>query len=514
MKKIIFVPLDERPCNLQYPQYIGAISGLPLCFPPRAILGNFKKEANVDAIWQWIVDNAADAGPLVLSMDMFLYGGIVPSRLHHLGAAVCRERADRLRQLRAMYPELKIYAYQLITRAPARDGSGEEPDYYENYGYRLYRFGVIRDKQAAHATDAAEDAELTQITAEIPADILQDFLDRRALNFKNNLYSIDLATQGIIDYLLIPLDDCREFGFAPSERRQLSVYMAEKNMLSHIAMYPGADEVGCTLLARAINSEMGEEPAVYLDWSSVRGQGQIPSYEDRSIGETVQYHLLAAGCGIAELSPEADFILAVNPPTKFSLRLEKEWVTDDIVLESERNFPAFIKRIQKYLARGQRVGVADCAIPNGADRALMQFLYEQELLQAITAYAGWNTSSNTIGTVVAMLVANWAADQKGSEPESFARKKAQEFLFLRYLEDWGYMAVTRRNVTALLPEIDENMCFLDLCGKQDLVKPLVMERLNRFVKTYLPWHTGGFSVCFPWNRMFEVELTPDECAEG
>ena len=42
MSKIVFVPLDERPCNYLYPDYIGRMSGLDLRIPPKEILGDFK----------------------------------------------------------------------------------------------------------------------------------------------------------------------------------------------------------------------------------------------------------------------------------------------------------------------------------------------------------------------------------------------------------------------------------------------------------------------------------------
>ena len=48
--------------------------------PAAALLGNFKQAANVDGLWTWIQEQAAEATQLVLSLDMFLYGGIVPSR--------------------------------------------------------------------------------------------------------------------------------------------------------------------------------------------------------------------------------------------------------------------------------------------------------------------------------------------------------------------------------------------------------------------------------------------------
>ena len=53
MSKIVFIPLDERPCNYIYPDYIGRMSGLELSMPPKEILGDFKKEADVEAVWEW-----------------------------------------------------------------------------------------------------------------------------------------------------------------------------------------------------------------------------------------------------------------------------------------------------------------------------------------------------------------------------------------------------------------------------------------------------------------------------
>ena len=89
---------------------------------------------------------------------------------------------------------------------------------------------------------------------------------------------------------------------------------------------------------------------------------------------------------------------------------------------------------------------------------LMQFLYEDKLLDKLTAYGGWNTSSNTLGTVLAHLSACHAAEKAGTFTGT-AQQKADEFLFLCYLEDWGYMACVRRGVTALLPTLRPDMDF-------------------------------------------------------
>lgn len=508
MGKIVFLPLDERPCNYIYPEYIAKISGSEIEIVPRRLMGKFKQPADVEGIWEWTKEKTENDGVLIVSMDLFLYGGIVPSRLHDIPEDKCQERQERLRQLKKEKPGLKIYAFQLITRAPARDGSGEEPDYYQDYGYRIYRYGVLQDKEALEKITEEERQEKRSIEEQVPAAVLEDFLCRRAINFNNNKASIDLVSEGVIDFLIIPLDDCREYGYAPSERRKLSSYAAKKNLFSKIFFYPGADEVGCTLLARAVNELNLLRPEIYVDYSSLRGKYQIPSYEDRSIGETVQYQILAAGCSIAESSAEADGILAVNPPTKFSLRLEKELITDEIYLEGERNLQAFVERIRKYLQRGKVCAVADCAIPNTADRALMQFLYEQDLLKEIEAYAGWNTSSNTLGTVIAHLAASLASKKQGKN------KMSEEFRFLRYLEDWGYMAEVRKKVTAMLSQVDRTIYSLDLGDKGEEVSKIVKEKLDQFLCRYFPEEKRRFSVSMPWNRMFEIELKLEKDPEA
>lgn len=467
---------------------------------PRKFMGDFKNAADVETIWKWTKEKTKPGDILIASLDLLLYGGIVPSRLHRISAEECDRRIERLRNLKEKNLGLKIFAFQLITRAPARNGSGEEPDYYEEYGYSIYRLGVLRDKEELGLLSEEEKAEKKRLEEEVPGGVLNDFIRRRQINYRNIKKSIDLASEGILDFLIIPLDDCKEYGYAPSERRKLTAYSAKKNMFSKIYFYPGADEVGCTLLARAINQERKEPFKIYVDYSSLRGQFQIPTYEDRSIGETAQYQLLAAGCEIVENIQEAEGVLAVNPPTKFSLRLEKELETEEIYLESERNLHAFTERIQRYLQKGLVCAVADCAIPNKADKALMQFLYEKGLLEKISAYGGWNTSSNTLGTVIAHMTALLGARQEKG------RKISKEFLFFRYLEDWGYMAVVRKKVTEKLKNLSPEIGFLDLKDKEPQVREIVKENLKEFQEIYFPEAIWNWEISMPWNRMFEIEI--------
>lgn len=503
--KIVYLPLDERPCNYDYPAHLGAIAGIPLLAPPSELMGHFKCAAQTDTLWDWLFANASDATHLVASMDLLIYGGIVPSRLHQLSRATCDERIARMRRLKSEFPHLKLSAFQLITRAPARNGACEEPDYYDAHGYAIYRYGVVTDKEFLGIAGVEELSEKTQILARVPQPFLQDFLDRREINLVSNMHTINLVADGVLDHLIIPLDDCKEYGYAAAERRRLARYLAEKGALSRVAMYPGADEIGCTLVARAVCDITNHSPCVWLDYNSHTGMLTTPSYEDRTIGETAPHHALNGGARLAMLPEACDAVMFLHPPTAFTQRLEKELDRRKIYLECERNLPAFLQRLQWHLKRETPCFIADCAIPNGADKCLMHFLAEQNLLEKISGYSGWNTSSNALGTVMAHAIVLACVRKAGTLTEA-QQQASDKFRLYRYLEDWGYMVEVRKTLTERLPAFGEGLSFLSLGDQEPSVAQEATQMLRAFTARFFP-HCG-FVPCvrMPWSRMFEVSL--------
>ena len=152
MLKILFLPLDERPCNYRFPAMMCKdCSGVELLMPPREMLGYKKQPADTDALMQWLLQNAENCDAAVISVDMLLFGGIVPSRLHHWTKEECLAKMNVLRKLRQTSPKLKIYAFSLILRAPAYSSSEEEPDYYATWGRSLFELGLLyRQGRARH----------------------------------------------------------------------------------------------------------------------------------------------------------------------------------------------------------------------------------------------------------------------------------------------------------------------------------------------------------------------------
>ena len=63
--------------------------------------------------------------------------------------------------------------------------------------------------------------------------------------------------------------------------------------------------------------------------------------------------------------------------------------------------------MQDCVEQGIPVTVGDIAFLNGGDLELVQMLNSQGLLMQVAGYAGWNTSSNTLGTAIAQGVHFW-----------------------------------------------------------------------------------------------------------
>jgi hypothetical protein len=178
---------------------------------------------------EWLRKETALADYLVVSLDMLVYGGIVPSRLHHLSLEECRKRLALLIELKQMNPKLRIYAFNLIMRAPAYNSSEEEPDYYADHGYNLYTYGWLTDKKNREQLTEEESVEWERVKTDLPQKVLNDFLSRRSVNSTVNQLAIDHVQQDVIDFLIIPLDDNAEYGYTSQEQRNLLFSVEDKH---------------------------------------------------------------------------------------------------------------------------------------------------------------------------------------------------------------------------------------------------------------------------------------------
>lgn len=493
MKKIVLLALDERPCNFKFPYQIFNCEDFSIeRIEP---LGQKKKPADVAAISTQLKEKCASADMAVLSLDTLLYGGLLPSRLHHYKTEEVMERINLLRAIKAENPDLVIYAFQCIMRCPAYSNSDEEPDYYDVCGQQIHQLGHALHKKKL-GLDSQYDAAL--LLSQIKKEYLEDYEWRRGFNRFFNLEALKLVKDGIIDFLVIPQDDAAPYGYTAMDQKEIRREIVNASLSDRILLYPGADEVAMTLLARAMNHWKKKRPKVYVRYASVHAKYLIPLCEDRALGETIRYHIMAAGCIQVDCAAEADLILAVSAPANKMLCPEDQ-PAENADYDVERNLAEFVYAIETYLFEGKPVTIGDNAYLNCSDMKLVEMLAQKDLLMHVAGYAGWNTSSNTIGTALAEGI-------KFLYYGSDTTHKA--FLVLRYLEDAAYDGFVRSEITEKeLPAL--GMSYYDVKERNGIASELVKKHLNKFMEEKFPSFAQDTSidcVTMPWKRMFETDI--------
>lgn len=501
MKRVLLLPLDERPCNYDYTALMAGGTDIEVVRPPRELLGIKKTPGDVEAIWKWLKETAPTCDGAIISIDTLVYSGIVPSRIHHYEEHEINERINRLTKLKKENPNLTLFAFSLIMRCPQYSSGDEEPDYYEICGREIFRTGYIKHKiELGIATDE-ERAELEHIGTVMPKEHFDDYVSRRKKNIEINKRAIELTKEGVIDFLIIPQDDSSPYGLTAKDQQVIRDHIKSNEQQFRVYMYPDADAVENTLLARLVNKFKGVRPMVYLKYASALGDTVIPSFEDRTVNETIKYQVLAAGGLIASSVAEADIILMINTPsgnvtdhaTTYDLPHMIEYDANRNQIE-QVEFAEYAINVLK-----KAVCFADIAYANGGDPELFDMLRIKGMLYRVAGYAGWNTSSNTLGTCIPQSMIYFIYGE---------RKEHLDFLALRYLEDVGYMAFVRKDMCS--NHIEKMGCdYFHTDGKYGEIAKLVQKKLSEFAEKNLKtdeYKVNILDCCMPWSRMFEVGL--------
>jgi Protein of unknown function (DUF4127) len=208
----------------------------------------------------------------------------------------------------------------------------------------------------------------------------------------------------------------------------------------------------------------------------------------------VHRQVVAAGGRVVESGADVRLVVHAPSPTGGDFYGAVPERTDpDLVA-------AIVEAVDAALAAGERVAVADCRFPNGADPALVEGLRDAGVLLHLDAYGGWNTAGNTVGSVVAAA----GAAVVGRRTGTLDTEARERFLLHRLLEDYGYQSRVRNE---LLDRPDPEALFAP--GSADDTAAHVRERLDEVLRELsgsadLPWRVGA--VGFPWDRAFEIDL--------
>lgn len=401
---IAFVPIDNRPVCYTLPaQICAADTGINLFMPEREWLGDLKKFADVDKIFQWLKD-LPPVDAVILPLDTVAYGGLISSRRSTDTFDKIYKRIEKLKDILSE-KNAKIYAFSSIMRISNNNINEEEKEYWNKWGKKIFNYSFCMDKFG------------TVCKNEVPSDILDDYLATRRRNFEiNKTY---LQWGNFFDTLVFSKDDCAEYGFNVQEARELEKLGG--------FVKTGADEIPLTLLARSIKGKLKVSP-IFLE---PKYKNLISNYEDVSIENSVRGQLELAGCEVCE-PQDADILLYVN---NF-----KERQGEIVMKVPAAPYDGLWQKPDKpYM-------IADVRYANGSDNAFVEKLFEKDFDDNFYGYSAWNTSANSLGSLICAAKVKYFA--KNYNDAAF--KKLQT---VRFLDDWAYQANVRQQLS--LP--DENL---------------------------------------------------------
>mgnify|MGYP000847944360 FL=1 len=501
--KIVFVPHDSRPISSKQTADVVQRVGYEIVVPPTELLGNREDWGHPDELWTWLDSALAEPGvkAAVVSSDAMIYGSLVGSRKHSYTRDQILARAARFEELQRTHSKTPLYVFGSIMRTPrSGEASGhEEPEYYRRYGADIFRYTLLRDKEEVEGLSRRERKEYDFLGRLIPKEALADWLGRREKNYAVNEYLIELMKRhDTFRYLTLGRDDNAPFSQTHLESRHLTETGASLGKTRFQTM-AGIDEIALLMLTRAVNEQKHEIPFVFARYNWGSGADTVPAYSDEKISTSISDAVLAAGGMMVHAPEKADVVLTVNTNPDGRTYEANAVINDGTPREGTAYFADLVS---DYVAKGYPVAVADIAFANGSDNALMAELQKRGLLYKIHAYAGWNTPTNSSGFALGegMLVRHMDADS------------VDHLLTTRYLDDWAYQANVRNTIARQLTWLRGDGFYGSLGTKMDAVSMRSTRMMNRFIEENLPpiAEINTVTVTFPWNRMFESDILPED----
>ncbi|MDD6382502.1 MAG: DUF4127 family protein [Selenomonadaceae bacterium] len=514
--RVILIPLDGRPPCRQFVIDAGRISGIEVLTPPHEYQDYYSQPGDTRAMAAWLQQSLEEqpADAIILSVDQLLYGGLLAAREHPATEAQVETLLQFLESLHQAHPEIPIYAFSILPRLTPQDtidGYEERRD--------IMAYSRLAGRKAAGL--AIDEGKLQALHDKIPPSSLERYLSHFRENAVLNEKLIDLTRQGILTRLVLGQDDGEEYGIPNIEKYALQEYITNSGLSEReVFLTHGADEIALTLLAAWQNAQAGIKPRIFLQYNTPAASKQVMPYMAVSTGVCAEEKVLLLGGTLSRTPEDADFTLLIS--------------TNDAERDTMDSRRQTVQMLADAQAAHQPIGLVDLSKHfTAAETVLPQLIASDFPLNQLLAYAGWNTTSNAIGTALAEACLYQAAQKEvGSTEEALSRAGSQiTFLQNRILEDYFYLKEDIDLINGSLKKAGYlNTADLDLEHNYRWANLMLQSLMMRQVQAYshTPALQAPFPVAtpegirflrikelkadmsFPWPRTFEIylETTP------
>ena len=503
---VLLLPLDSRPACTKFIVDLGKIANIKVIMPPKELLDNYKKTAKTNDLRIWLSENIQHVDATIVSIDMLIHGSLLASR-HSIGTDNdVNETLQILDSIHMQYPKMPIYAFNILPRLWLADSS-------ENSKYEKLILEYSKLKDQVYTFENPKDIKkLNDLESKIPSQILTQYQNLYQENVELNKKLIQLTEQGVFEKLVIGQDDGQIFGIPNISKKQLLHYLNNQKLTSNnVIITRGTDEVALTLLGDIANKINHYHPKINVQYSDIEASSIVMPYMPSSVATTVKEKVDMIGGSLVDNPDDADFILFVYIGTD----------------ENSSNRSNVNKRIQALLKKSYKVALVDLSEHFSYKETIFPLLLKNDIpINQLIAYAGWNTTSNSIGTAVTQATIFTARLNSAVETNDILSLYKNNLIFLisRYLEDWYYLKNVIDNINNNLKKSNINIYDLNehynmandqlniemnknaylLSSRKAFNIPLLIETQDQTLA--LKASNLKITTYFPWSRTFEIYL--------
>ena len=358
--------------------------------------------------------------------------------------------------------------------------------------------------------------ELSRLHEDFTNDELEKYLAHFEESTALAAMLIELTEEGVLARLVLGQDDGEPYSVGNLKKQELSALLSAKHIPADRAVIVhGADEIALTMLTWLAVDEMRERgteaPRIALRYAAPPMANAVFPFMAVSNDETAHEKITLLGCTTDD-SDAADITLFISAGDRSA-----------DTLGTRVPAAAYIKR---QLSEDKHVALVDLSRRFSAEEMLLPILIERDVpVNALSAYAGWNTTSNAIGTALSEAVLyHCALAQARTQEEVEAAVYANAaFLTERIAEDEFYLKESIDRINGTLRGAGfTNVADLDLEKNARWTNGLLSNDLTRRIAAYestaafrapfrvgsttFQLHRSNAAAYFPWPRTFEIRM--------
>ena len=564
--EIAYVPLDDRPDNVERVVYLAESLGYVLQMPEaddyrtaldgQPLNENGTQYGDRGDLFRWVLDQeAAGCDRYVLSMDQLLSGGLVNSRAMSAHEDISLPGAEG--GMPALHSEYELLELLLSTLEEDPDNRvwlldsimrlaptvGYQGDTLEEYN-ALRAYGAEPRPELTGEALTLENVEtsyrlggdgqaLSLADYGLEEDWMADYLAARSrkLELSDAILTQVAALEADNIHVLIGIDDSSEensiqkneiaylrsllrTGTAQEAGTEDGAGLAQDAGMAQDAILSGVDDLAFKAVTRLYLEESGWQGAdAYVAYFGGTEDQPACDYDYKALEEIVAEHFDFFGLTAQDIVLGADLmVLVLTQPA------------------DPEQAETYCRELVEFLQNKRESGIPTILIDAGNGTygtAFHEMLTEETELGWLVSYAGFLDMAIVTGTALSHGVARYAFLQTGEQTEATERAFART-LADSILKDFCYKNVVRNDILSFVrndlqgsadnfwtPDIDREAILERLETGMAAATANVIANLERsnFISDLAPSYAergwGGIvleNYRFPWDRAFEIGM--------